>query len=326
VGGAAASEAVLTRLLPAPPRRFRTTIITNADDGSSEVMERVIEAGAETAQERPLQLSFPLGVFSLSHVALPFPPNDGLYGYDPDPADDFGIQLGAIAPRGEVGALIVSLDSLVRMSSNPFFRTCSHESRRASARRPTPPCLPSRDATSAREAFLLGEGAIHLLREQLRELPAEVLAARVEEIAGARQVDGDRRLDPPGAGREDHHLVGERHRLVDMVGDEHDRGRGLAPDLDEEALHLCPRLDVEGGEGLVHQEHLPPHGKCPRHRNPLAHAARELVRTLVGGIAQPHRGKHFPRHAAALVLADPLRARPKATFCQTVSQGKSEVS
>jgi hypothetical protein len=42
-------------------------------------------------------------------------------GYDPDPADDFGIQLGAIAPRGEVGALIVRLDTLLRMSSNPFF-------------------------------------------------------------------------------------------------------------------------------------------------------------------------------------------------------------
>jgi alpha-beta hydrolase superfamily lysophospholipase len=116
-----ASDAVLTRVLPAPPRRFRTTIITNAGDGSSEVVERVIEAGAETAQERPLGLSFPPGVFSLSHVALPFPPSDGLYGFNPDPADDFGIQLGTIAARGEVGALIVSLDALLRMSSNPFF-------------------------------------------------------------------------------------------------------------------------------------------------------------------------------------------------------------
>jgi alpha-beta hydrolase superfamily lysophospholipase len=116
-----ASDAVLTRLLPAPPRRFRTTIIANAADGSSEVVERVIEAGAATVQERPLGLSFPSGVFSLSHVALPFPPSDGLYGFDPDPADDFGIRLGAVAPRGEVGALIVSLDTLLRMSSNPFF-------------------------------------------------------------------------------------------------------------------------------------------------------------------------------------------------------------
>lgn len=116
-----ASDAVLTRLLPTPPRGFRTTIITNAYDGSSEVVERVVEAEAETEQERPLGLSFPPGVFSLSHVALPFPPSDGLYGFDPDPADDFGIRLGTIAARGEVGALIVSLDTLLRMSSNPFF-------------------------------------------------------------------------------------------------------------------------------------------------------------------------------------------------------------
>ena len=32
--------------------------------------------------------------------------------------DDFD---GAVAPRGERGTLIVSLDALLRMSSNPFF-------------------------------------------------------------------------------------------------------------------------------------------------------------------------------------------------------------
>ena len=116
-----ASDRVLTRVLPAPPRNFRTTIIANATPGSGEVVERVIEAGAETEQQRPLGLSYPPGVFSLSHVALPFPPSDGLYGFDPDPKEDFGIQLGMVAARGEVGALIVSLDTLLRMSSNPFF-------------------------------------------------------------------------------------------------------------------------------------------------------------------------------------------------------------
>lgn len=115
-----AADSVLTRILPAPPRPFRTVVITNAGTGD-EVMARVVEAGADSEQVRPLGLSYPLGVFSLSHVALPFPPSDGLYGSDPDPADDFGIQLGTIAARGERGALIVSLDSLLRMSSNPFF-------------------------------------------------------------------------------------------------------------------------------------------------------------------------------------------------------------
>jgi hypothetical protein len=46
---------------------------------------------------------------------------DGLYGMTPDPVDDFGVQLGAIAVRGERATLIVSLDALGRMSSNPFF-------------------------------------------------------------------------------------------------------------------------------------------------------------------------------------------------------------
>lgn len=116
-----ASDTVLARLLPAPPRRFRTTIITNAAVGSSEVVERVIEAGEVTEQERPLGLSYPPGVFSLSHVALPFPLSDGLYGLEPDPAEDYGVALGTVAARGERGALVVSLDSLLRMSSNPFF-------------------------------------------------------------------------------------------------------------------------------------------------------------------------------------------------------------
>jgi alpha-beta hydrolase superfamily lysophospholipase len=116
-----AADNLLARVLPAPPRAYRTAIITNASSDSGEVVERVLEAGAATERTRPLGLFYPPGVFSLSHVALPFPMSDGLYGLEPDPADDFGIRLGTVAPRGERGVLIVSLDSLLRMSSNPFF-------------------------------------------------------------------------------------------------------------------------------------------------------------------------------------------------------------
>jgi alpha-beta hydrolase superfamily lysophospholipase len=116
-----ASNTTLARLLTPPPRLFRTTIITNASPDSSEVAERMTEAGAVDERSRTLGLAFPPGVFSLSHVALPFPLSDSLYGLQPDPAEDFGINLGAISPRGERGTLIVSLDSLLRMSSNPFF-------------------------------------------------------------------------------------------------------------------------------------------------------------------------------------------------------------
>jgi len=112
---------MLNRIVPDPPRAFRTTIITNANPDSDEVMERVTEAGATEEQTRALGLSYPKGVFSLSHVAVPFPLSDSLYGMHPEPFDEYGISLGAVAPRGERGTLIVSLDSLVRMSSNPFF-------------------------------------------------------------------------------------------------------------------------------------------------------------------------------------------------------------
>lgn len=117
----AAADDLPARLLPDAPRRFRATVISNDVSDSGEVVERVVEAGAVGEVTRPLGIAYPPDVYSLSHVALPFPTSDGLYGLEPDPAEDFGIRLGALAARGERGALVVSLDFLLRLSSNPFF-------------------------------------------------------------------------------------------------------------------------------------------------------------------------------------------------------------
>lgn len=115
------SDLRLDRVLPPAPRNFRSTVITNRGPDSRQVVERVTEAGATTEQTRSLDLEFPLEVFSLSHLALPFPMDDPLYGMRPGNNDEFGVNLGALAVRGERGALIISLDSLSRLSSNPFF-------------------------------------------------------------------------------------------------------------------------------------------------------------------------------------------------------------
>lgn len=115
------TDNMLDRLLPAPPRNYRTTVITNAGRGEADVVERVTEPGATTEQVRALGLRYPRDVFSLSHLALPFPLSDPLYGLEPDTSEDYGANLGAMATRGERGTLIVSIDSLARMSSNPFF-------------------------------------------------------------------------------------------------------------------------------------------------------------------------------------------------------------
>jgi alpha-beta hydrolase superfamily lysophospholipase len=117
----ASTDTMVSRLLPDPPRSFRATLVTNRDARSAMVVARTVEAGSTVETVQDLGLSFPPGVFSLSHLAIPFPLNDSLYGLEPDPGEDYGANLGAMATRGERGTLIVSIDSLARMSSNPFF-------------------------------------------------------------------------------------------------------------------------------------------------------------------------------------------------------------
>jgi alpha-beta hydrolase superfamily lysophospholipase len=114
-------EARLDGLLPAAPRAFRATIIGAARRDTLDAVAWVTEAGEAAERPVPLGLAYPAGFFSLSHIALPFPPSDGLYGSAPDPAEDFGVRLGTLAPRGERGALLLDLDALLRASSNPFF-------------------------------------------------------------------------------------------------------------------------------------------------------------------------------------------------------------
>jgi hypothetical protein len=72
-------------------------------------------------RRHPLETSYPAGMYSLSHVALPFPMDDALYGMTPGKTESFGPNLGALAPRGERNVLITSLDALLRVASNPFF-------------------------------------------------------------------------------------------------------------------------------------------------------------------------------------------------------------
>jgi hypothetical protein len=80
-----------------------------------------VESKGTVEKITALDLAFPLTAFSLSHVALPFPVTDPLYGSQPDPGESFGINLGTLTPRGERGILIVPLDALVRISSNPLY-------------------------------------------------------------------------------------------------------------------------------------------------------------------------------------------------------------
>ncbi|MDQ8033903.1 MAG: alpha/beta hydrolase [Bordetella sp.] len=107
--------------LPGEQRNYRLTIVTNASAESSDMVERISEAGDTRVTERPIGMRYPREIYSLSHVALPFPPNDTLYGQHPDNIEEYGISLGALSIRGEVGALVSGMDTLARLTSNPFY-------------------------------------------------------------------------------------------------------------------------------------------------------------------------------------------------------------
>jgi len=117
------SYVALEQLTPKTPQPYRFTAIVNAGEESNATVERTIAPGQLEAVDRPLDLPYPPGIFSLSHLSIPIPMNDPLYGMRPDPASryEFGFNLGAMDARGERGALVVDQDFLTRLPSNPFF-------------------------------------------------------------------------------------------------------------------------------------------------------------------------------------------------------------
>jgi alpha-beta hydrolase superfamily lysophospholipase len=108
------------RLLPERERNYDLTVISNSPQ-TSQTSALHTPAHSQQQESQSLAASYPPDLFSLSHVALPFPPNDALYGQHPEAGEDFGIHLGTLMPRGERGELIVGLDLFQRVTSNPFY-------------------------------------------------------------------------------------------------------------------------------------------------------------------------------------------------------------
>jgi alpha-beta hydrolase superfamily lysophospholipase len=99
---------------------FHLRLLTNRDADTLALMERHRPQGAAQTRDRPLELAWPQGIFSLSHVALPFRPDDPLYGIAPQ-AEGRLPSLGTVDLRGETGVLQVPLSQFLRLRSNPFY-------------------------------------------------------------------------------------------------------------------------------------------------------------------------------------------------------------
>ena len=78
----------------------------------------VVHANAAT---RSLGLAWPPEMYPLSHIALPFTADDDVYRRNPRLSSFDVVRLGTLSPRGERAVLTVPVDTLIRVSSNPFF-------------------------------------------------------------------------------------------------------------------------------------------------------------------------------------------------------------
>ncbi len=103
------------------PLDFSMTLLRNSSASDPGVEEWRLEAGENRGEARATALRWPGQVYSLSHIALPFPPENPIYGDGSSTEGGTGIVLGALAPRGERGMLRLSADYFMRTRYNPFF-------------------------------------------------------------------------------------------------------------------------------------------------------------------------------------------------------------
>jgi alpha-beta hydrolase superfamily lysophospholipase len=103
-----------------PGLSFTLSLLTNTTDAAPRIVIRSKEAGQSAVNETFPNLKWPEHVYSLAHVALPFPADDPIYGGDVS-ADSPGLQLGNLALRGERDTLQIPASTMLRIRWNPFY-------------------------------------------------------------------------------------------------------------------------------------------------------------------------------------------------------------
>jgi alpha-beta hydrolase superfamily lysophospholipase len=109
----------LEKLISGPRTAYAVDIVTNRNSATFDVVLRSRPAGGDAVTTTKLGLAWPDDVYSLAHIALPFSPDDPLYGDDPR-AENPGIRLGRQALHGENNTLSIPPTMMTRQRWNPF--------------------------------------------------------------------------------------------------------------------------------------------------------------------------------------------------------------
>ena len=99
---------------------YTLDVVTNATTDREGVMVHRLSPGG-IVTEQATDAVWPADLVSLGHVALPFPPDDPIYGFRRGSGRGGIPSIGSWLLRGESGAITISLGSLTRLRSNPFW-------------------------------------------------------------------------------------------------------------------------------------------------------------------------------------------------------------
>jgi alpha-beta hydrolase superfamily lysophospholipase len=107
-------------------RRYQLDIVGNANPDTAAISIRHL-APDGTENHREPGLARPANRASLGHVAPPFPPDDPVYRCMPGSGRNGIPSIGSWLLRGENGAVTITLGSLTRLRSNPFWSLIDNE-------------------------------------------------------------------------------------------------------------------------------------------------------------------------------------------------------
>jgi hypothetical protein len=106
-------------LLKRSQLKFDLTLFTDESTNTDEIVAKKWFSSGESHTFEPTGEVWPSHVYSLSHVALPFPPTDSLYGSTPENSN--GLDIGLLETKGEKGLLNISASDILRLRYNPFY-------------------------------------------------------------------------------------------------------------------------------------------------------------------------------------------------------------
>ncbi|MFK5923807.1 MAG: alpha/beta fold hydrolase [Verrucomicrobiota bacterium] len=110
----------LDALMKQTDLKYTVTKVTNRDRQTHQISAHSRLPGVAELEVEELDFKWPVGVYSLAHVAIPFPADDPLYGGTAPEPPVFGLNIGSFHPIGEKHVLKIPPSQLIRIRYNPF--------------------------------------------------------------------------------------------------------------------------------------------------------------------------------------------------------------